>query len=88
MNDLGEERCRMMVEEPVTPSTKMESIRKRTESVKSSMDWEDYLNLIEIATETNVNNAVDLAWRLGYSAGEATLFGRIEEHFKDSSAEK
>lgn len=72
-----------MIKEVKAPNAKMESIRKRTESVKANMDWEDYLSLIEIAAETNANNAVDLAWRLGYQAGEASLFDRIKNHFSE-----
>lgn len=45
--------------------------RERTADVKVNMDWEDYLNLIDIAMYTNANNAVDLSFRLGYMAGKA-----------------
>lgn len=63
------------MEESRTPNTEIEFIlqeyRKCTEFVKVSMDWEDYFKLIDIAAETNANNAMDLAWRLGYLAGTA-----------------
>lgn len=44
--------------------------QKRTGKVKASMDWEDYLNLIDIAVHVNPNNAVDLSFRIGYMEGE------------------
>lgn len=44
--------------------------RKRTEEVKVNMNWEDYLNLIDIAVYINPNNAVDLAFRIGYMEGK------------------
>ncbi len=47
----------------------LQSYRQQVREVKADMNWEDYFKLIEIATETNANNAVDLAWRLGYLAG-------------------
>lgn len=52
----------------------LQNYRQQVKEVKASMDWEDYFKLVEIATETNPNNAVDLAWRLGYLAG--TRFGK------------
>lgn len=72
-----------MIKETKSPNTKMEAIRKRTESVNTSMEWEEYLNLVEIAIETNVNNAIDLAWKLGYLAAQAELFDRIKSHFSE-----
>jgi len=48
----------------------LQEYRERTAQVKADMDWEDYLNLIDIATYTNANNAVDLAFRLGYMVGK------------------
>ncbi len=51
----------------------LKEYRKRTESIKSGMDWEDYFNLIEIANKTNPNNAVDLAFRLGHMKGKEDL---------------
>ena len=64
--------------ENVTLKVEMEATlqdyRQQVKEVKVSMDWEDYFKLIEIAVETNANNAVDLAWRLGYLAG--TRFGK------------
>ena len=47
----------------------LQDYRQQVREVKADMDWEDYFKLIEIAAETNANNAVDLAWRLGYMAG-------------------
>lgn len=47
----------------------LQDYRQQVREVKADMDWEDYFKLIEIAAETNANNAVDLAWRLGYLAG-------------------
>ncbi len=47
----------------------LQDYRQQVREVKADMDWEDYFKLIEIAAGTNANNAVDLAWRLGYLAG-------------------
>ncbi len=62
-----------VMRENVTSKVEMEatlqSYRQQVREVKADMNWEDYFKLIEIATETNANNAVDLAWRLGYLAG-------------------
>lgn len=59
--------------ENVTSKVEMEatlqSYRQQVREVKVSMDWEDYFKLVGIAVGTNANNAVDLAWRLGYLAG-------------------
>lgn len=48
----------------------MQVYRERTSAVKVNLDWEDYLNLIDIGTHINVNNAVDLAFRIGFLAGK------------------
>lgn len=56
--------------------------RKYTESVTADMEWEDYLNLIDIAVYVNPNNAVDLSYRLGYMDGEKNVKNKIEEYFR------
>ncbi len=62
-----------MMEEDMISKVEMEAIlqnyRQQVREVKVSMDWEDYFKLVGIAVGTNANNAVDLAWRLGYLAG-------------------
>ncbi len=47
----------------------LQDYRQQVREVKASMDWEDYFKLVGIAVKTNANNAVDLAWKLGYLAG-------------------
>lgn len=59
----------------------LQEYRERTAEVKVNMNWEDYLNLIDIATYINPNNAVDLSFRLGYLSGKKELRSRIEKHF-------
>lgn len=48
----------------------MQRYRQITATVEPNLDWEDYLNLIDIGTKINVNNAVDLAFRIGFLAGK------------------
>lgn len=55
--------------------------RRRTAGVKANMDWEDYLNLIDIATYVNSNNAVDLSYRLGYIAGREEAKDKVSTYF-------
>lgn len=48
----------------------MQQYRKMTATVKPDLDWEDYLNLLDISTHINTNNAIDLAFRIGFLAGK------------------
>ena len=50
--------------------SQMQRYRQITATVEPNLDWEDYLNLIDIGTKINVNNAVDLAFRIGFLAGK------------------
>lgn len=50
--------------------SQMQRYRQITATVEPNPDWEDYLNLIDIGTKINVNNAVDLAFRIGFLAGK------------------
>lgn len=59
----------------------LQDYRQQVQEVKASIDWEDYFKLIEIATETNANNAVDLAWRLGYQAGKQHCLSELKTTF-------
>ncbi len=59
----------------------LQDYRQQVREVKASMDWEDYFKLIEIATGTNTNNAVDLAWRLGYQAGKRHCLSELKTTF-------
>ena len=49
---------------------KNELIQPINNKIEPNLDWEDYLNLIDIGTKINVNNAVDLAFRIGFLAGK------------------
>lgn len=48
----------------------MQQYRKMTATVEPNLDWEDYLNLLDISTYINSNNAIDLAFRIGFLAGK------------------
>ena len=50
--------------------SQMQRYRQITATVEPNLDWEDYLNLIDIGTKINVNNAVDFAFRIGFLAGK------------------
>ena len=50
--------------------SQMQRYRQITATVEPNLDWEDYLNLIDIGTKINVNNSVDLAFRIGFLAGK------------------
>lgn len=49
----------------------LEKYRNLTEEVECNLEWEDYFNLIDIGTHINVNNAVDLAFRIGFMTGKS-----------------
>ena len=52
--------------------SRLEYCERLWEQVKSNMDMKDYLELLDIAVILkNPENAIDLAWRLGYLAGKA-----------------
>lgn len=57
--------------------------REKTAQVKANMDWEDYLNLIDIAVYVNPNNAVDLAYRIGYISGKSDLKQKVLDYFEN-----
>lgn len=48
----------------------MQQYRKMTATVEPDLDWEDYLNLLDISTCINANNAIDLSFRIGFLAGK------------------
>lgn len=59
---------------------------ERTSNVKENMDWEDYLNLIDIVTYVNTNSGIDLAFRIGYMTGKESLIKKIEGGFLKGGA--
>lgn len=63
---------------------------ERTSKIRANIDWEDYLNLIDIVTYVNTNSGIDLAFRIGYMAGRKSLYEEIKSQFLkggDSHAE-
>lgn len=60
----------------------LQEYRKRTEKVRANMDWEDYLNLIDIVTYVNTNSGIDLAFKVGYLAGQKDIKDKIEDFLK------